>query len=230
MISHKHKCIFIHIPKTAGISIEKKILESVNISYNNRLPFWLGENTNLKIGPPRFAHLTYRDMLKNYYVSDELMHSYFKFSIVRDPVSRIISMYNYKGYCYICSFSDFVKYCLPKLSNSHWFFSSQYSFLKTESGDLHMDFIGKFESLQIDMKTICREIGIEDSVLKHHNKTSARNFPKKQIKVFRLLRDDPKSFLSYNLFNSKKISLNDSTKNTIYNLYKDDYKYFEYSI
>ncbi len=34
MISHKHKCIFIHIPKCAGISITKFLLGNESIAWN----------------------------------------------------------------------------------------------------------------------------------------------------------------------------------------------------
>jgi hypothetical protein len=70
MISHKHRCIFVHIPKTAGNSI-------------NRV-FGVGWEDH-------------KD-LQRYYdeVPPEVFGSYFKFAIVRNPWDRLLSDYNYQ--------------------------------------------------------------------------------------------------------------------------------------
>jgi chondroitin 4-sulfotransferase 11 len=69
MISHNHRCIFVHIPKTAGTSIEK-------IFYG----------TNSKKGSDhRF--------LQEY--PSQLINQYYKFCVVRNPWERVFSIFNY---------------------------------------------------------------------------------------------------------------------------------------
>ena len=71
MISKDKKCIFIHIPKTAGTSIEKMIQGEKYIK---------GWSSHQKI---------------NEYKDDDKFHEYFKFSFVRNPYERILSVFNY---------------------------------------------------------------------------------------------------------------------------------------
>mgnify|MGYP003150102182 FL=1 len=61
MIHHQHKCVFVHITKTAGSSITKA----------------LGENDN---GNP---HRNAFDYLKE--MGEEKFKEYYKFAVVRNP-------------------------------------------------------------------------------------------------------------------------------------------------
>jgi hypothetical protein len=78
MISHQYKCIFIHIPRTAGTSIEKWITGADQ---------WLLD--------PREKHLTALEA-KEYYST--YWHKYWKFSIIRQPRDRFLSMLKYSDY------------------------------------------------------------------------------------------------------------------------------------
>ena len=72
MISHKHKCIFIHIQRTGGTSIER----------------WLqGEDQwNLK---HNYKHITTSYAKERAY--PEYYDDYFKFTFVRNPYERVLS-------------------------------------------------------------------------------------------------------------------------------------------
>lgn len=72
MISHQHRCIFIHIPRTAGTSIE---------SWLEPTPQWLKS--------PNEKHLTAIQAKEHY---SEFWDDYFKFTIVRHPYSRSFSL------------------------------------------------------------------------------------------------------------------------------------------
>lgn len=78
MISHKYKCIFIHIPRCAGTSIEV----AINGEPNNHFAH-------------KFKHLTssYAKILYKDYWRD-----YFKFSFVRNPWDRMVSMCKFPFY------------------------------------------------------------------------------------------------------------------------------------
>jgi hypothetical protein len=69
MINHKHKFIFIHIPKCGGLSVSTALE-------------WVG-----------LRHHTMEFYMKNY--ADYDLDEYYKFTFVRNPWSRVVSWYFY---------------------------------------------------------------------------------------------------------------------------------------
>ena len=51
MLSHQHKKIFIHMPKTAGQSIETLFLDDLGLKWDQRGSLLLSRNTNRTLGP-----------------------------------------------------------------------------------------------------------------------------------------------------------------------------------
>jgi hypothetical protein len=88
MISHKHKTIFIHIPKCGGTSVEVLFLNDLGITFLERSCFVMFPNSNEKVGPKRLSHLTASEMINNHFISQELFDNYYKFAVVRDPFER----------------------------------------------------------------------------------------------------------------------------------------------
>jgi len=78
MISHEHKCIFIHIPHTGGTSIEHTLV---------------GENW-FRIDPGT-KHLDCKQAKAIY---SKYWDSYFKFSVVRNPYDWVVALYNQYNY------------------------------------------------------------------------------------------------------------------------------------
>lgn len=64
MISHKHRFIFVYIPKVAGLSIELYFLNNLGLDWKNRRPLLLMHNTEPEIGPQKLAHLLALDYVK----------------------------------------------------------------------------------------------------------------------------------------------------------------------
>ena len=127
MISHFHKTIFIHIPKCGGQSIETAFLNDLGLTWETRAPLLLRPNDNPRIGPPRLAHLRAKEYTKFHYISEELYETYYKFSIVRHPVERAISTFNYlkikDRFGRMINWSNFLNIILPqKLSQKDFFF------------------------------------------------------------------------------------------------------------
>lgn len=78
MISHEHRLIFIHIPRTAGTSFEKWILGKDQWQIN-----------------PAEKHLTAAQAKEVY---SKHWKNYWKFTILRKPEDRFISMLKYKDH------------------------------------------------------------------------------------------------------------------------------------
>ncbi|MEO0398451.1 MAG: sulfotransferase family 2 domain-containing protein [Pseudomonadota bacterium] len=158
MISHKYRCIFVHIPRTAGSSIEDAICGK---------NWWSID--------PSTKHITAKQAKQIY---GEYWDDYFKFAIVRNPWDRCVSLMEFSQ----------VYYGLPKgaLTLEHikgyrklfgesvtieydWRF---YSRIDVEDSrhkpravyrnilDEPLDFIGKYEDLARAFKTISRSIGL----------------------------------------------------------------------
>lgn len=216
MICHKYKCIFVHIPKTAGQSIEHVFLNLLGLSWEEREPLLLKFNYDKNLGPPRLAHLKAQEYLKYNYISQSMFDSYFKFSFVRNPWSRIVSFYNYRRYYQLFSFKHFVTKKLKNkiLERDYWFIGPQYEFIMNHNGDIIVDYIGRFENLQNDFDVICNALGLKDVKLPHVNKAREASFMQK---FFR------KSKRHYSEYYDKE------TKEIVENAYKKDIQIFNYS-
>jgi hypothetical protein len=184
MISHNHKCIFVHIPKTGGQSIELVFLKDLGLNWKARLPLLMGPNPNRKIGPPRLAHLKASEYVRYRYLSQELYEQYFKFAFVRNPWDRVTSLFRYLGYSKKVSFNIFVtKVLVPRLWKSqYWFVGPQYEYIYDDKGNLNVDYVGRLEHLESHFRHVEQRLGLSMGV-SHANKssgktTSSTNHPK----------------------------------------------------
>ena len=217
-ISTKHKCIFIHIPKTGGSSVHNTLIEKIK----PEIGVTHAEEGHYKL-------ITARKRLKSHmlvpYVDD-----YFTFCFVRNPWDRFVSAYNYlltggsinedpvtgmdkKDRDNFISpyktFNDFVlmnsagnKIYTKLLWQQH--FVPQYKFILNAENNLEsVDYIGRFENLSEEFDIICKKIGITTPKLKHLN-----NRPHKPYQSY----------------------YTDKTAEIIYNTYKQDIDYFNYDI
>ena len=91
MLCHKYKCIYIHIPKAAGKSIQHVFAKQLGLGSKKGSDLLVGMNANPDSGPPDLSHLKASEYVQLGYLSQEKFDSYFKFSFVRNPWDRIVS-------------------------------------------------------------------------------------------------------------------------------------------
>lgn len=152
-----YKCIFVHIPKNAGLSVSYAIFGNTGGSHR-------------KI-------IDYKDLF-----SKKQFKKYYKFTFVRNPWDRLVSTYFFlkkggltdkdkvwaeKHLGQYDNFKDFVSGWLieENISNS-LHFQHQHVFLENENGKIEVDFIGRFENLESDFKIVTKNIGIDRELKK----------------------------------------------------------------
>lgn len=187
MVSHKHKCIFLHIPKAAGTSVER-FLRGIDPDIPSKVLRKRG-----------FSH----------FLNDHL--DYYVFSFVRNPYDRFVSAWKwgelkfskegdlpfykknhsvpFEEYVLLTTdldyrfknkhlWSEYDEYhtlpqfeFFPNLNGGHYFTDKI-------SRDFTCDFIGRFESINEDFNKVCSNIGVEKLKLPHmyNSKTFKENF------------------------------------------------------
>lgn len=175
IISHEKKFISIHVPKTAGTSIEINLCSALGIHVVKSRKSELGVKWN---------HLMASDI--RFLVGDEMWKDYFIFGFVRNPYDRLLSLYHYNlqlrdekpsddsplfmEMMKYSSFKEFVLFSPPDFKRFR-----QYRYL-ADDGGIIVDFIGRYESLESDYNDICKQIGIEVEALPHELKTDHKDW------------------------------------------------------
>lgn len=208
IISHKHRFIFIEVPKTASSSIANFLQEYLpknNIECERHEIIsgsdWVFTRKKTDTYPHCHRHCDLLSVLKDFPNASK----YFKFCFVRNPWDRVISWFFYKkgqlkNPKRKQSFNEFLKEIQ---------LSPQIEIMNHTPQNF--DFIGRFENLQNDFETICDKIDINFHHLPHiiplsHQPTFVGN-------------NKNKHYTSY---------YNDETRQVVAEKYAQDIEYFGY--
>lgn len=230
MISHNHKCIFIHIPKAAGTSLIRVLSDPPKTDKTDQLvlPFEPDEN---KFDPPP-PHLRAYDYVKYGLITKELFDSYFKFAFVRNPWDRIVSEYKYRMHAHRYSFKKYLfeHFPRPSWSDEYCHVIPQYDFLHNEHGNMLVDFVGRFENLQKDFSYVCDKLNIETKTLPHRN-ISTSIFNRRDnnlIQILRSIRNKLSITQRRNTFERYKDYYDNESVDFVANIYRKDIEAFGY--
>ena len=188
-VDNNRKFVYVHIPKCAGNTV-KSVLNIPNHDHSG---------------------------IAQKYISD-----YFKFAFVRNPWDRFISAYEYiKGGGWkqnnpdqdwdkpdcdaINSFSSLKEFARnPKVWTGMMHFRPQFNYVTIDKKTDCLDFIGRVENLDNDLKFICDQIGHKYNRLPHINK-------------------------SKKIHQHYKSYYDDELKNIVATIYSKDIEYFKYT-
>lgn len=181
LISHKHKFLFLHVPKSAGTSIRSALA-----SYSEVRPTHTPKHV--------YNHHVRANHLKSHFESQKWNWSeYFKFTFFRNPWDITASIWHYAHKC----IQETKGIDTSNWANSDWFvrakritnlnnfdefvfnyvsYDTQLSFAFDENNNLIVDFIGDFDNLNKDFNTICQKIGITTPDLPKLNQSSSRPY------------------------------------------------------
>jgi len=173
-ISVKHKAIFVHIPKTGGVSIESILWPDPN--YRIPILLWHGRLKDQYAIKGTYQHLFakhMREVITPYF--GNVFDEYFKFTIVRNPWSRALSQWGYmvRGRKNIARLigmeqEDSLETTLelimaskefPEARHVQW--EPQYKFILDDDGKSLVDYIGNVENYDESFKFIMDKLGVE---------------------------------------------------------------------
>jgi len=179
MISHKYKCIFVHIPKCGGTSIEDIIWPDARSVED----LWMGNVSKYrnKYQTGGMQHLFATHILQE--TGDEIFSKYFKFSFVRNPWDKAVSQFHYMAqrpdlqeYIGMSPDDSFKKYLELIQKKVHVQWDHQHRFILDDNGTLMVDFLGRFENFRADVRRLLGKLGIKAETLPHRMKTSHKAF------------------------------------------------------
>jgi hypothetical protein len=170
LISKQRKFIFIHIYKTAGLSMTNALkpfaVDTVPKKKWQRLAYRINKKIDRIISFDADSFLTHTKApeLINA-IGRKTFDSYYSFAIVRNPWDWQVSLYHYMRtsedhhqHEFAKSFANFDEYIRWRCAEEVRF---QKDFIYSAEGELLVDFVGKFENIEDDFKTICSRIGVQ---------------------------------------------------------------------
>ena len=173
MISHKHKFIFIHIPGTAGTSIEHALEPyqegSLSVDAGGVWHPTLEDRSTILRGyksethPRDFANVKHLRACDWKAILGNRYNDYWKFTIVRQPIEKAKSMIRFLQVHNVGDKS--IK------GSGKWFYDQKFYVTDTD-GSVIVDDIYKFEDLAGAWKSICKKLNIEHNELGHWNHRS----------------------------------------------------------
>jgi hypothetical protein len=231
VICGEYRCLFVHIPKTAGMSVEHVFLRLVGLTWETRAPLLLRGNDDPRLGPPRLAHLKAGEYVARGYLTAEEFESHFKFSFVRNPWDRIVSEYKYRGYPVKIDFKTYLFKHLPPpgWTDTYCHIIPQYDFLYDDAGKLLVDFVGRYESLQPDFDKVCARLGIPPTPLPRVDRSLDDAWPgtlrelRKQVRRAIWSREREHTFPHYTEY------YDDESREFVGRLFRKDVEAFNYA-
>lgn len=168
LISHAHRFIFIHIDRTAGTSIQQALArygcQRANARWKRRLVWLGGANTigglyrSVEFGEHVTADTVRRCLPAACYAS------MFKFAFVRNPWDLLVSRHAYllrkqehprhRLVTQMPNFADYLRWEIRR-DKLH-----QHRYVTDGTGELIVDYIGRFENLDAHVGDVGRRLGL----------------------------------------------------------------------
>ena len=175
MISFQKRFLFVHIPKTAGNSIQSTLrdysedqLVALRKEQDGIERFGL-RNPNYKI-KKHSPLCEYRDALGN-----EQFRSLYKFTCVRNPWDRMVSYY-------FTPTQGPEAWDRKKFRNTISKAASVADYLRLDRNEqdpfANVNYILRFENLADDFRTVCGSLGISPATLPRYNRSSRDHYSK----------------------------------------------------
>lgn len=162
-VSHELKCLFVHIPKTAGTSIEAALgMHGEQEDVGLRAVAGTTEDPGRLFGG-HLQYLTLKEIQRRLTV--DVLRGYYKFTLVRNPWDRLVSEYAWisrgdgrqwaRGP--VGTFEEFVRSRDYERVHRHGL--AQVEFITGIDGHVGLDDVFRFEDLPAAWEEICGRLG-----------------------------------------------------------------------
>ena len=184
MISYELKCIFIHIPKCGGSSIERTLWPRPEDLNEANLYWGFISKYRNKYQTGGLQHLLASQVREE--VGMKIFETFYKFAFIRNPWDRVVSQFAYMqqrpdlmDYVGMSQETEFKAYLELIQQKEHVQWMPQHRFLLDEDGTLLVDQIGRIESLKTDFSSILAKLNLNKSAqLTHANRSDRQPIEK----------------------------------------------------
>ncbi len=189
LLSHTHRFIFVHVGKSAGMSIR----DALTPFCEEPEKFRMRRPAKLKNGQPNPLYTVWETLLLHPRCVDmkrelpaEVFNGYYKFGFVRNPWDLLVSLYHFMlsdpeiprhaEVKALANFEAFIDWSVREAAPfPKGITKLQADMLTGTDGQLLVDVIGRYETLREDFARICRHVGI-DAALPHLNRSRHRDY------------------------------------------------------
>ena len=218
---NKNSIVFIHIPRTSGTYIEKKLSQKYNCKKK-----WPNPNINNLFGLHKIndnnyltlQHLTINEMIKYNFINKNINRQ-FIFTIIRNPYDRVLSLY--KNWFTKYKTLDLFLNEIEKLDLDNY----QHNGIVTERKDFN------YKNMTSNLKDIKYFVLPQYYFIDNNENYKVNIIKYEKFEILnKILKLKPKFKLKFKKKkkNNKK-NLTQSQKNKIYNIYKIDFDKFNFA-
>ena len=182
-LSYSHRYIFIHVYRAGGNSVRAALSPYSTVPRRTllaRVPLArrMAKSQLYSLRGYNHGHIKARELKAA--LPPDVFDTFFKFAFVRNPWDWQVSIYHYvrqrtdhPEHSFFRSLRTFSEYLDWRVNVKGAELQSE--FVLSESGDMLVDFVGRYETLADDFDAVCDRIGIE-CALPHINRSTHADF------------------------------------------------------
>jgi hypothetical protein len=172
IFSESQQFIFFAVPKTGTHAVRDALRPHLSSSdWEQQLRYGQQLSPLPEIAAVNHGHVSYRQLGKA--ISSETLDTFFRFAFIRHPYDRFVSVCAFLARAdasYHQNPADWMKRALERPQFcKRVLVATQHSLLSDESGDVTLDFVGRFESFQTDFNFVCDRLNVPLVALTHRN-------------------------------------------------------------